>query len=93
MNELSKHQAWSARVAFATVLLASAFAILVGFGALGSPASAASGEYEYQYGKKITICHHTGSKKNPTQTITVSENAVPAHLAHGDTLGPCPDGS
>jgi hypothetical protein len=92
MSELSKRQAWSARVVFATVLLASAFAILAGFGALGSPASASSGEYEYQYGKKITICHHTGSKKHPTETITVSENAVPAHLAHGDTLGPCPDG-
>ncbi|MEI6085117.1 MAG: hypothetical protein WCS70_12555 [Verrucomicrobiota bacterium] len=32
--------------------------------------------------RKITICH----KGN---TITVNENAVPAHLAHGDTLGPC----
>jgi hypothetical protein len=93
MRELSKRQAWSARAVFAAALFLSAFAILAGFAALGSPASAASGEYEYQYGKKITICHHTGSRKNPTQTITVSENAVPAHLAHGDTLGPCPDGS
>ena len=43
-----------------------------------------------QYGNpKVTICHHTGSKKNPTQTITVSESAVPAHLKHGDTIGPC----
>lgn len=45
---------------------------------------------EYQYDKKVTICHHTGSQTNPTVTITVSRNALPAHFAHGDTLGPCP---
>jgi hypothetical protein len=45
---------------------------------------------EYQYDKKVTICHHTGSRTNPTVTITVSRNALPAHFAHGDTLGPCP---
>jgi hypothetical protein len=39
-----------------------------------------------QYGKKVTICHHTGSG---TVTITISVNALPAHLAHGDTIGPC----
>ena len=44
----------------------------------------------YGYAGKVTICHHTGSKKNPFHTITVSANAVPAHLRHGDTIGPCP---
>jgi hypothetical protein len=38
---------------------------------------------------KVTICHHTHSQKNPFVTITVSQNAVPAHLRHGDTIGPC----
>ena len=38
---------------------------------------------------KVTICHHTHSQKNPSVTITVSEHAVPAHLRHGDTIGPC----
>jgi len=39
---------------------------------------------------KVTICHHTHSQKNPFVTITVSERALPAHLGHGDTVGPCP---
>lgn len=44
---------------------------------------------QYQYGdKKVTICHKTGSSKSVT--ITISRNALPAHLRHGDTVGPCP---
>lgn len=95
MSQVTIRQLWSARAVFAVALLASALAILAAFGVLGGNASAASsGEYEYGGGGgKVTICHHTSSKKNPTETITVSENALRAHLAHGDTLGPCPDGS
>ena len=33
---------------------------------------------------KVTLCHK-GKK-----TISVGASAVPAHLRHGDTLGPCP---
>jgi hypothetical protein len=47
-----------------------------------------------QYAGKTTICHRTGSQKNPWVIITVSNNALPAHKAHGDTLvaadGTCP---
>src|SRR5947207_2341707 len=40
-----------------------------------------------QYVGKITICHHTHSRKNPFVTITISQSALNAHLAHGDTIG------
>ena len=33
--------------------------------------------------EKVTICHKD-------KTISVSANAVDNHLAHGDSLGPCP---
>lgn len=35
-------------------------------------------------GGKVTLCHK-GKK-----TLSVSANAVPAHLGHGDALGACP---
>jgi hypothetical protein len=38
---------------------------------------------------KVTICHIPPGNPDNAHTITVSENAVPAHLAHGDTLGEC----
>ena len=34
--------------------------------------------------KKVTVCH------KGKDSISVSANAVPAHLAHGDALGACP---
>lgn len=35
---------------------------------------------------KVTICHRTGSAKNPYVEITISQNALPAHEEHGDFL-------
>ncbi len=37
----------------------------------------------------VTICHIPPGNAGKPQTITVSANALPAHLAHGDFLGPC----
>ena len=40
---------------------------------------------------KITICHYPpGNKKNPQQ-LEIPLSAWPAHEAHGDVLGPCPE--
>jgi hypothetical protein len=69
--------------------LVTAFAVA----GLGSVASAVSPVGESaaakQYEDKVTICHRTGSKKNPFRTIRVSRNALKAHLKHGDALGAC----
>jgi hypothetical protein len=38
---------------------------------------------------RITICHKPGT---PAQkTLVLPESAIPGHLGHGDTLGPCLD--
>lgn len=37
--------------------------------------------------EKVTICHREGN--GSSHAITVSINAVPAHLAHGDAIGDC----
>jgi hypothetical protein len=38
---------------------------------------------------KVTLCHKTGSSKNPCITMCVDESDVAAHIAHGDFLGKC----
>src|SRR5207245_2806729 len=40
---------------------------------------------------QVTICHRTGSSRNPYVMITVSADALPAHTAHGDII-PAPAG-
>jgi heat shock protein HslJ len=37
--------------------------------------------------KKVVVCHKAGGK-NPV-TLEISRNALNAHLAHGDSEGPC----
>jgi len=39
----------------------------------------------------VEICHKPGAPAE--QTIVVDDDAVPAHLRHGDFLGPCSGGS
>jgi hypothetical protein len=38
---------------------------------------------------KVTLCHIPPGNPENAHIIRVSENAVPAHLAQGDTLGEC----
>ena len=71
-------------VASAAVTLPGAFSLVGWTGFADRPISAA----QYQY-DKVTVCHVAGKSGNRV-TITVAAAAVPAHLAHGDTLGPCP---
>jgi uncharacterized protein DUF5666 len=39
-------------------------------------------------GEKVLVCHKP--KKKSAHTLSLPPSAVPAHLAHGDTMGPCP---
>jgi len=71
----------------AGVVTAFAVAGMGSVGAAVSPASTPASASQYE--RKVTICHRTGSKKNPFHTIRVSRNAVKAHLRHGDVIGPC----
>ena len=72
--------------------------LLVPLGIFGGPALArtasAVGEYGHsgasQYQYRVTMCHHTGSRKHRWHMITISFRAVAAHLRHGDQMPPCP---
>ena len=69
--------------------------LVLGGPALAKSAASASqyeygGSSQYQYRGKVTICHHTHSKKHPWVQISVGAPAAKAHLRHHDTLGPCP---
>lgn len=41
---------------------------------------------------KVELCHVPPGRPERPVTIEVGEPAVPAHLAHGDTEGPCAEG-
>jgi hypothetical protein len=64
--------------------------LLVPLGVFGSSALAHGGPSAAQYQYKVTICHHTGSKKHPWHQISISSRAVRAHLRHHDQMPPCP---
>lgn len=61
------------------VLLLSVFA--VAFLTMGSSEKVAN--------HKITICHVPPGNPANTHSITISINALNAHLAHGDAIGEC----
>jgi hypothetical protein len=37
----------------------------------------------------VTLCHYPPDNPTNVQQITVAPSAVPAHVAHGDFVGPC----
>lgn len=74
----NRHGRIAASVAVAAVAV-TAFASLGGVGL----AQNAIGLHQYQYGKKVTICHK-GKK-----TVSISVRAWPAHKRHGDSIGLC----
>jgi hypothetical protein len=66
-----------------TRILFSVFAgLLAGTATFAAPEAAAGNA-------KVEICHIPPGNPANFHTITISENAVPAHLAHGDLAGPC----
>jgi LPXTG-motif cell wall-anchored protein len=60
---------------------AAAAAALLSLGA--APAAAGSKD------DKVVVCHVPPGNPNNAHNIVISVNALPAHLAHGDTEGPC----
>jgi hypothetical protein len=95
----------ASRLSFAAALTVAMLGTLASFGGLSYAASGTKQTVEAvkhvvmssrprvvqqspaqaQYVEKVTICHKG-------HTISVPTTALPAHLAHGDTVGPCPVG-
>lgn len=69
------------RIAAATALATSLTAVFAALGGI-SVAQSAISAVQYQYGPRVEICHKG-------KTIKVAKAAVPAHVRHGDTVGPC----
>ena len=44
-------------------------------------------------GNKVTICHIPRGNPAKAHIIKVAVKSLPAHLAHGDTIGTCPENS
>jgi hypothetical protein len=84
--DVNKPNGFTGRVRLAAAAVVSA-GLLIPLAAFGASGAGQSSSAAAQY--KITICHHTHSKKHPTRTIKVSVNAWKAHAKHGDTMGAC----
>jgi hypothetical protein len=105
-NRRRAHLYVASRLSFAGALTVLMLGTLASFGGLGYAASSTKqaaiavkhvvapsrpqvvhgSAAQDQYGpQKVTICHKG-------HTITISRSALPAHLRHGDTVGPCAGG-
>jgi hypothetical protein len=60
----------------------------------GTTATGTTSQTTSTEGKKVALCHRTGSKSHPWVKLRVSKNAVKAHMRHGDMAlganGECP---
>src|SRR5712691_10117083 len=66
-------------------------------GTTGTTGTGTTGTTTTSSDRKVTLCHKTGSKSNPWVKISVSKNAVKAHMNRGDIAleaeRSCPKGS
>jgi hypothetical protein len=46
---------------------------------------------EYWGDGKATICHRPPGKRSNSRTLRIAPSSVPAHVAHGDSIGACED--
>jgi len=90
------------RRTIAAIGCATCFLSIYGCGALTSTDSIADptslkktldGDEQSGGSESVTLCHVPLRNLHERHTIVVSANAVRAHLAHGDSLGPCSDGA
>jgi hypothetical protein len=70
------------RIVIAAVVAIAAVAAFASLGGVGLAKNALA-LAQYQYGKKVTVCH------KGKHTLTISAKAWPAHQRHNDTLGAC----
>jgi len=90
MTENGRFQSKRSRTVLGLVVVAISIGLAVALAGVSFAQTSSTSAAQYEYGNgKLTICHHTGSKKNPGVTITVSKHAWKAHQKHGDTLGAC----
>ena len=61
-----------------------------GTGTTGTGTTGTTGTVPGRGQAKVTVCHRTGGWGGDKRIeITIAEPALAAHLAHGDTVGPC----
>jgi hypothetical protein len=61
--------------------------LLLGAAVAGACAIPVVASHEDGPQDRVVICHRPGTPAE--HTLTVAQPAVAAHVAHGDTLGPC----
>ena len=78
------------KIAVASIVSAALIGALVAVPAFAGDSSGDPGlGYGYGYNPGVMVCHIPPGNPAAAHTITVGAGAVDAHLAHGDTLGPC----